>query len=216
MVEYQLTHQDALAMFFNSIFLGEKLGYKSDVINRMIKEVYLDVGDVKEQLKETRPEIAVPGYVSPDGKVIVLDERYVGQQLGKYDLSRFREYLQNYEFQEVGVNEEYLLHLLYDVIQQSAMDHEALGHSYPIFSGEINKLRKKIRKELSLKKVSPSDYEKEGVRMLKKRTELLASEAQIKCAEYRMRVCQDGLTKIIWKVWTKILKEEYNKTGVVS
>ena len=56
-----------------------------------------------------------------------------------------------------------------------------------------------------------NDRIEESKRRLLKIEELLAFETQIKCAEYRMRICKDRLTKSIWKAWTKILKEEHKQ-----
>jgi len=207
MYDYRLTQNDLLVMFFNSISVSDKLGYKSPVLKRMIKELYLRVGDARKLIGETRPKIPVPGYTTPDGKSVVLDEEYFSEELQRFDLSGFTLHGEK-------VDEKILLQSLIKVIQQSEMDHELLGHSYSILSSKIEKLRRKIGKELNLKKTKSNDYEKESQRILLKRTEMIAYETQIKCANYRMKVCQNELTKRIWETWIIILKKQYNSLKV--
>ena len=90
MYGYRLTNEDALTMFFNSIFLGDKLKYNSTVLEGMARDIDLAVGDVKKILGETRQEILISGYTSPDGKVIVLDKGYCFDQVQKFYRSTFK------------------------------------------------------------------------------------------------------------------------------
>lgn len=178
--DYQLTQEDILTKFYNSLFLtyelARKMRLKRYTLDKINKEVDFITCDIKELVKDNKLEGLPHGHTTPDGKTIIMDEGYFNQVLS--------------DFPELKNYEKNVLQILFDICYQFCMDHELL-HSYLILSGEAKKIG-----------------EKHGEEKYEKKIESKTKRLQKKLITYRIKHCddkltKDKLTKRIWLFWKR-------------
>jgi hypothetical protein len=180
MVNYQLTQENVVTKFYNSLFLAyelaDKLNLDREILDKMNTEVICDTKITKnENSKRIRH-----GYTTNDGKTIVLDGGYFAQVLKRS--SRLKKF------------KEETLQSLFEVCYQFWMDHEFL-HSYLTLSGEAEKIWKTNENE---------KYRRVNYR---RKMEAMRNKLQKKFTAYRIEFSKDENTKKIWLYWIRVLSK---------
>ena len=171
--KYQLTQEDLLTKFYNSLFLAyelaDELHLNRDTLDKINTEVMLTSCDIRELTKKEKLKRVPSSYTTPDGKAIIFDEGYFSKKLKRSP-----------RLKKLDKDK---LQILSDVYCQFRMDHEFL-HSYLILSGEAKRILEKHGQEKYLKKM---EYE--------------TDKLQKKVTIYRIEHSEDQNAQKIWNFW---------------